>query len=116
MLPWHQYVFGILFVIAGMMHFTKPHIYERIMPPYIPYHKTMVLLTGILEMLFGFMLMNSETQTQAAWGIMILLVLFFSVHIYMLQNERASLKLPRWVLIARIPLQFVLLFWAYQYV
>lgn len=115
-LPWHQYVLGILFAIAGVFHFTKPKIYERIMPRYIPEPKTMVLLSGIAEMVLGFMLLNPETQSTAAWGIIILLVLFFSVHIYMLQDVKASLKLPRWVLWARIPLQFGLIYWVYQYV
>ncbi len=115
-LPWHQYLLGILFAIAGVMHFTKPKIYERIMPPYIPEPKTMVLLSGIAEMVLGFMLLNVETQWIAAWGIIVLLVSFFSVHIYMLQNEKASLKMPRWALWLRLPLQFGLIYWAYQYV
>ncbi|MBL4663459.1 MAG: hypothetical protein JKY22_07885 [Flavobacteriaceae bacterium] len=116
MLTWHEYVLGVLFVAAGVTHFSKSHIYERIMPPYIPEHKTMVLLTGILEMVLGFMVLNPDTQPSAAWGIIGLLILFLPIHIYMLQNEKASLKLPKWVLWLRIPLQFGLIYWAYQYV
>lgn len=115
-LVWHQYIFGILFVAAGVTHFTKPKLYERIMPAYIPEHKTIVLLTGILEMVLGFMMLNVATQSNAAWGIMGLLILFFPIHIHMLQNKKASLKLPKWVLWLRIPLQFALIYWAYQYV
>ena len=116
MLPWHQYIFGILFVVAGMAHFSKSDWYERIIPPYIPEHKTVVLLSGIIEMVLGFMLMNIETQTNAAWGIIGILILFFPVHIYMLQNEKASLKLPKWMLWLRLPLQIALMYWAYLYV
>ena len=116
MLPWHQYVFGILFIAAGMTHFSKSKMYERIIPPYIPAHKTVVLLSGIVEMVLGFMLMNVETQVNAAWGIIGALILFLPVHIYMLQNEKAALKLPKWVLMLRLPLQFALIYWAYQYV
>lgn len=116
MLPWHQYLLGVLFVIAGFLHFQKPKIYLKIMPPYIPAHKTMVLLTGILEMIVGFMLLNPSTQTIAGWGIIVLMLLFLPVHIYMLQEKKASLKLPKWVLILRFPLQFLLIYWAFQYV
>ena len=116
MLPWHQYLLGVIFIVAGFMHFQKPKIYEKIMPPYLPAHKSMVILSGVLEMILGFMLLNPDTQVIAAWGIMILLVLFLPVHLYMLQEEKASLKLPKWVLILRIPLQFALIYWAYQYV
>ena len=115
MLPWHQYLFAILFVISGMAHLSRSEVYERIIPPYIPEHKTTVLLSGIAEMVLGFMLLNVETQTKAAWGLMVILILFFPVHIYMLQNKKASLKLPKWVLWLRIPLQFVFIYWAYQY-
>ena len=115
-LPWHQYLFGILFVIAGFFHFNKPGIYKKIMPPYLPAHDTLILVTGILEMVAGFMFLNVETQSNAAWGIIGLLILFLPVHIHMLQHKEASLKLPKWVLILRIPLQFGLMYWAYQYV
>lgn len=115
MLPWHQYLIGILFVLAGMNHFWKPKIYERILPPYIPAPGSMVIISGIVEMILGFMIMNKNSQTEAAWGIIILLILFIPVHIYMLQNEKAAMKLPKWVLILRLPLQFALIYWAYLY-
>jgi uncharacterized membrane protein len=106
---------GVLFVLAGMNHFRKPKIYERIMPPYIPAHSTLVLLSGVAEMILGFMILNENTQQEGAWGIIIMLLIFLPVHFYMLQNEEAAMKLPKWALIARIPLQFVLIFWAYLY-
>lgn len=114
--PWHQYLIGLLFVIAGANHFRKPKLYERIMPPYIPAKGSMVMLSGIAEMILGFMILSPGTQSLAAWGIILLLIVFIPIHIYMLQNEKAAMKLPKWVLIARIPLQFVLMYWAYQYV
>ena len=116
MLPWHQYLIGALFVLAGANHFRKPKIYERIMPPYLPAQQTLVLLSGIAEMILGFMILTPESQEIGAWGIIILLILFIPVHIYMLQHEEASMKLPKWVLVLRIPLQFALMYWAYQYV
>ena len=116
MLPWHQYLIGALFVLAGANHFRKPKIYERIMPQYIPAKQTLVMLSGIAEMILGFMILTPESQQIGAWGIIILLILFIPVHIYMLQYEEASMKLPKWVLVLRIPLQFALMYWAYQYV
>ncbi len=116
MLPWHQYLIGILFILAGMNHFRKPKLYARIMPPYIPAHNAMVMLSGFAEMILGFMIMNKNTQSEAALGIIIMLVVFLPVHIYMLQNEKAAMKLPKWALILRLPLQFVLMYWAYLYI
>lgn len=116
MLPWHQYILGLAFVLAGINHFRKPKLYERIIPPYLPEHASLVLISGIVEMILGFMLMNKNSQEIAAWAIIVLLIAFLPVHIYMLQNEKAALKLPKWILILRLPLQFALMLWAYQYV
>jgi len=115
MLPWHQYLMGVLYVIAGMNHFRNPKLYERLMPPYIPAHNTMVVLSGVAEMILGFMILNKNTQQEAAWGIIIMLIVFIPVHIYMLQDKKAAMKLPKWLLIFRIPLQFALMYWAYLY-
>lgn len=106
---------GVLFILAGVNHFRNPKMYERIIPPYIPSHKNMVVVSGLAEMILGMMLLIPENQSIAAWGIILMLVVFFSVHFYMLQDQRASMKLPKWVLILRIPLQFILIWWAYQY-
>ena len=116
MLPWHQYLIGVLFVLAGANHFRKPKIYERIIPRYIPAKATMVMLSGLAEMILGFMILNPDTQKIAAWGIIVMLIVFIPVHIYMLQNEEAAMKLPKWLLMLRIPIQFALMFWAYQYI
>jgi len=107
---------ALIYIAAGANHFRTPKIYERIMPPYVPLPSTMVYLSGAAEMIFGLMLLNKDTQTIAAWGIIAMLIVFFTVHIYMLQNERAAMKLPKWALILRIPLQFVLIYWAYLYI
>ncbi len=115
MLPWHQYLLGVFFVLAGMNHFRKPKMYERIIPPYIPAHSSVIMLSGVAEMVLGFMIMNKNTVETAAWLIIVLLLLFIPVHIYMLQNEKAAMKLPKWALIIRLPLQFALIYWAFLY-
>lgn len=115
MIEWHQYVLGFVFVAAGLFHFQKPSIYLRIMPPYLPAHSTLVLASGVIEMILGLMLLNPTTQVMAAWSLIIMLLLFLTVHIHMIVNEEASLNLPKWVLWIRIPLQFGLIYWVYQY-
>lgn len=114
--PWHQYLLALIFFGAGVSHFKWPKLYKKIMPPYLPAHDSLVIVSGLFEILCGFMLVSPGTSSVGAWGMIVLLVLFIPIHIYMLQNEEASLKLPRWVLILRIPLQFGLMYWAFQYV
>lgn len=115
MLPWHQYLMGVLYILAGINHFRKPKMYERIIPPYIPGRSSVVILSGAAEMILGLMLLNRDTQDYAAWGIIVMLIIFLTVHIYMIQEPMFVKKIPKWILWIRIPLQFGLMYWAYIY-
>ncbi len=44
---------GLLFVVAGTLHFRAPEAYEQIMPPYLPLHRELVYLSGALEVAGG---------------------------------------------------------------
>lgn len=113
---WHQYLMGIIFILTGLNHFRVPKIYERIIPPYIPSHKNMVMLSGVAEVFLGILLLIPSMQSFAAWAIILMMLLFLPVHIFMLQDKRAGSGLPKWLLILRIPLQFAIIYWAWLYV
>lgn len=113
--PWHLYLMAFIYIFAGINHFRKPKIYERIIPPYFPNAKMLNLLSGVAEIVFGILLMFPSYSKFGAWGIIVLLIAFFSVHIFMLQDKKAGFGLPKWVLWLRIPLQFVLIYWAFLY-
>ena len=113
--PWHLYVMAVLYMIAGINHFINPKLYKRIMPSYIPKHAFCVYLSGIAEVLLGIMVCIPLFKKIAIVLIILMLLVFLSVHFYMLSNKKASAGLPKWVLISRIPMQFLLMFWAYSY-
>jgi uncharacterized membrane protein len=112
--PWHLYVMAFLYIIAGFNHFRTPGVYLKIIPPYLPFPKTINILSGLLEIAFGIILLTSY-KTYAAWGIIILLLGFYMTHYYMLTNKEAGLGLPKSILVLRMPLQLGLIYWAYQY-
>ncbi|MGB3585401.1 MAG: DoxX family protein, partial [Tunicatimonas sp.] len=90
-------------------------MYEGIIPPYLPNPRALVLLSGFFEVAFGVGLLFEETREFAAWGIILMLLAFLPAHVYMLQSEKFR-KVPRWALWVRIPLQFLLMYWAYQFI
>lgn len=104
-----------LYCSAGIMHFIKPKVYIRIMPNYLPKHKLLVALSGIAELSLGIALCFRATKNIAIFGIMAMLIVFLTVHFYMLSDKKASAGIPKWILILRVPLQFVLMYWAYYY-
>jgi uncharacterized membrane protein len=109
------YLMSLLYTAAGIYHFVKPRFYLAIMPPYIPNHSLMVALSGVAEIVLGIALLFPATRSWAAWGIILMLVVFLPVHIYMITSGK-FLKIPELLLYVRILLQFVLIYWAYRYV
>ncbi|MEP2238335.1 MAG: MauE/DoxX family redox-associated membrane protein [Maribacter sp.] len=113
--PWHLYVMGAIYIFAGIMHFIRPKVYLRIMPRYLPAHKTLVLLSGVAEVLLGMGLFFKETKDLSIYGIIAMLAVFLLVHFYMLSGKKASAGVPKWLLLLRLPIQFILMYWAFIY-
>lgn len=113
--PWHLYIMSALYIIAGVYHFIKPKMYIRIMPKYLPNHKLLVYVSGIAEIGLGIAICFETTKPYAIYGFIAMLAVFLLVHFYMLANKKAAAKIPKWILILRLPLQFVLMYWAWSY-
>lgn len=108
---------AILYIAAGIMHFKRPWFYYKIMPPAIKkWQKSINIIVGIAEILGGIGLLIPATQSAAAWGIILLLIAVFPANIYMATDKKASLGMKKWQLWLRLPIQFLLIAWAYWYV
>lgn len=114
-LPWHLYIMALLYIMAGLNHFRIPRTYLKIIPPYLPNPKLLNQLSGAAEVILGLLLVLPNMTNYAAWGIIILLIAVFPANLFMFQNRKASFGIPKWILLLRLPLQIVLIGWAYQY-
>jgi uncharacterized membrane protein len=100
------------FVGAGVLHFVKPRLFEAIVPPSLPSPRALVLLSGAAEILGGVGLLIAPLRPWAGWGLAVLLVAVFPANLHMArESERFRRLAPRWVLLARLPLQAVLIAW-----
>jgi uncharacterized membrane protein len=106
------YFMPLLYMTAGVFHFVIPSVYLRIMPPYLPYHSELIYISGVLEILFGILLIPSKTRRFAAWFIIFLLIGVFPANIQMSLNYWQSGNPHFWISILRLPIQFVLIYWA----
>lgn len=114
-LPWHLYLMASLYILAGLNHFRVPRIYTRMIPPYLPAPKTLNIISGLAEIVLGILLCIPQTSAYAAWGIIALLIAIFPANVYMLQDKKAGMGVPKWILLLRLPLQLVLIWWAWLY-
>ena len=107
-----KYVLAIFMIGAGTMHFANPAFFLKIVPPYLPLHKELVLVSGVCEVLLGILLLIPQTSRMAAWGIVALLIAVFPANIYLFQNQDLMPASPV-VHLLRLPLQGVFILWAY---
>lgn len=114
-LPLHLYLMAFIYLIAGLNHFRNPKLYLKIIPPYFPNPKAMNTISGLAEVILAILLCIPLLSGCAAWGIIALLIAVFPTHLYMFYDKKAGMNLPKWILFLRMPLQLMLIFWAYQY-
>jgi uncharacterized membrane protein len=108
------YLQAIFYILAGINHFRKEWFYLKMMPDYFPEHKQFVFWSGVAEIVLGIGLIFSVTRVYSAWGIIVLLIAVFPANLYMLTSGKFK-KMPLWALILRLPLQFLLICWAFYF-
>lgn len=104
-----------LYILAGLNHFRNPKMYMKIMPNYIPWHLPIIYISGVLEVILGVMLLFPATRIWGAWGIIILLILVFPANVHMAMDFYVRKNPYLWIAILRLPLQVLLIWWAYLY-
>ena len=101
------------FIVAGMLHFLATARYEAVMPPYIPAHREMVLVSGAAEIAGGGALLVPGLERPARWWLLALLVAVFPANVHMAVNpdQIEGMSVPAWALWARLPFQAVFAVW-----
>ncbi len=101
------------FIVAGALHFVVPAFYLAMMPPWLPAHRALVVVSGIAEIIGGLGLLVDRWRRAAGIGLLLLLVAVFPANVQMLLNARAAGE-PELLLWLRLPLQFVFLWWVWR--
>lgn len=110
------------YTVAGILHFLLPNVYARAVPPQFPTPLGLVYLSGVAEVVLGIGLLFRRTRRASAWGIIALLIAVFPANVYMATSGLVVEAVPdslagvaRIAAWARLPLQGVLVLWAWWY-
>lgn len=109
------YVMVALYILAGINHFINPLFYKRIMPPWLPGHTLLIYISGVCEIVLGILLLLPQARRMAAWGIIALLVAVFPANVQMMLNYQQEQNPYLWIAVLRLPLQLLLIWWAYRF-
>ena len=107
------FLISFFYILNGIFHFMFTESYLPIMPDFLPFHWELILISGVLEFIFGIGVIFVKYRNIALSGIIVILILFMSVHLNMLIPEN-SLGYSYSLLIIRALFQFVLIYWAWM--
>lgn len=97
------------FAIGGVGHFALTDVEMRIVPPWMPWPREAVWVSGVFEWLGAAGLLWPRTRRAAGWGLFALTLAVTPAHFYMLQRPDLFASIPHWALVARLPVQVALL-------
>jgi uncharacterized membrane protein len=105
---------GLSFLITGSLHFSSPERFDFMMPPYLPFPRKLIYISGVFEILGGLGIILPRTRRLAGLGLALLLicVLPANIHVAMSGGHVPGLPEQNWYYWVRLPFQLVFVLWA----
>ena len=115
------WVLALFFLVAGiLLHFFEAPSVAKIVPPFLPFPKLIVIATGVMEILFAIGLIWPKWRRMTGMVLSIYLLAVLPANIYMAIEGMplGGLNLTTFQLWLRVALQFpliALILWASGY-
>jgi uncharacterized membrane protein len=97
------------FMGGGIAHFTSTDFFVSIMPPWIGYHREIVYISGVFEILGALGILLPGLRQWAGNGLLLLVVCVTPANIHMWLNPELFPDVPEAFLTFRLILQVALL-------
>lgn len=97
------------FMLGGIAHFIATDFFVAIMPPYIGFHREIVYLSGVFEILGAIGILIPVTRRWAGIGLFLLVVCVSPANIHMWLHPDLFPDVPPAFLSARLVIQLALL-------
>lgn len=105
------YALAVLLASAGTLHFARPEFFDDLVPPLLGDARAWVYGSGVAELACAAAVGLPATRRRGALASAALFVAVFPGNLYMVLEPGS---VPRWVALARLPLQVPLVLWALQ--
>ncbi len=108
-----RYLLAIFMIFGGVQHFLKPSFYTVFVPSFMPFKEFIILSSGVVEVLFGVMiLLKPQWAKYSALGVLALMIAFLPIHVKDVFVDNPAIGSHDGALI-RLPVQFVFIAWSY---
>jgi uncharacterized membrane protein len=102
-------IISLFFIIGGIAHFVSLDSFIKIMPDYLGYHKELVIISGIFELLGAIGILIPRTRKYAGMGLILLSIAVFPANINMALHADKFPDISQALLYTRLPLQLVII-------
>jgi len=103
------FLLALAFTAIGVLHFARAEFFIAIMPPYLPWHRELVYISGFFEIIGGLGILVPSLRRAAGWGLIALMIAVYPANIYMAMNPDQFPDLSTTALYLRLPMQFVMI-------
>jgi uncharacterized membrane protein len=104
-------LFGVVMILAGIVHFLKPEIYTPFFPASFP-QLAIVYFGGFIEIIVGVCALTPNYRSFGTLGIFILMIAFLPLHLIDVFKEKPVIG-SHLLANIRLPFQFVFIAWAW---
>ncbi len=103
---------ALLFIASGISHFAYTDAFAAIVPDYLPWHVTLVWVSGAAELLLAVGILAPATRRLAGLLLIALMVAVFPANVEMALHVARFPAIPSWLIFARLPLPGLMIAWA----
>ena len=100
-------IISLFFLIGGIAHFVYLDTFMSTVPTYLNFHKELVLISGVFELLGAIGILVPQTQRFAGVGLIVLALSVFPANINMAMHPENFPEISEILLYIRLPLQFI---------
>lgn len=104
-------IFGVFFIVAGIGHFINSQKYFVFIPDFLP-KAAANYLAGFAEIMAGTFLLIPKLRKLGGFIILIMMIVFLPLYVIDFIKDNPAIG-NHTLAIIRIPLQFVLIYWAW---
>ena len=97
------------FLFGGVGHFVATDFFVSIVPPYIPWPRAAVYVSGVFELLGAIGILFARWRSLAGWGLTLLIVCVTPANLYMWQHPDLFPDFPPALLTLRMVIQVLLI-------
>ena len=105
------YVLAVLLAVAGTLHLLRPAGFDSLIPPFLPDPRAWTYASGVVELAVAAAVLVPRTRRRGGLAAAALFIAVFPGNVYMAVEPG---DVPRWIALARLPLQVPLVLWGLQ--